>query len=1010
MTSDTDSEATLRELIDCFRNRLNRLIQVEPVLDHISFIEREQKDLILNKAKTENNQRAANLLIDIVIKDSLPPGRCREFVDALKAGGCTHAAQYVDPDDLPSPSLEANNDYVVRLVDLLAPSLVKMKTNDVCLCCYAKGILTDEDRDTIVAERGNHGPIGGARLLLRRVVVKPPGWFSTFLEVLKETEHFDLIQELTGGPTTDGDEAVEAQDVVPEKITQLATTLEGMDLYRADSEKTEDKKVAEEAPEPDATKTEEHGNSEDAAEPVAEKTEKNDSPSESPEPGCTDEGAAAEELQDRDIVLRDYQMEVARPALEGENIIICLPTGSGKTRAAVYITKHHLDSRVRERQAGKVVVLVNKVPLVEQHYSKEFGKFLKPYYNVERVSGNSQLKISFAEVVKKNDIIICTAQILENSFQNAKSEDDEGVRLSAATGGSVKSSAYFSLMVIDECHHTQKGEAYNHVMIRYLKQKFRNQQLKKEQKEPVPVPQILGLTASPGVDGARKSQKAEEHILKICANLDARKIMPLAGQVRDMKGPYKSIAIAAERKEDPFGDVIKGIMNEIHEHATLFPTCDLGTQNYEQWTVQTEQKAAKEENQKVRVCAEHLRQYNEALYQNNTIRMTDAFSFLCKFHDEELKKKMAPEETEAIDRTETEVFLFNLFKVKKKELQIWASKPEFENKVLSTLRTTILQQFTSRTKARGIIFTKTRRSAIALQQWIQENRKFEEVGVKASHLIGGGDQSVVKPMTSKEQKDVLTKFHTGEINLLIATTVAEEGLDIKECNFVIRYGLVTNEIAMIQARGRGRAEDSSYILVAEEGTGVAEREGVNEFREKMMARAIKKVQSLDKKVYEDKIKELQMQAIVENRVRKKKMKQKVIKTEDPSRVKFSCRNCFKHVCTGENIEKIDEHYVNVTDEFKELFIVRENTVLQERQLDYDTNGTIACKGCGHTWGSMMVYRGIDCPSPHIKNFLVTYKDKQKTFDKWNELSIRFPKFDYCKHADLLADNSEDDSD
>ncbi len=71
--------------------------------------------------------------------------------------------------------------------------------------------------------------------------------------------------------------------------------------------------------------------------------------------------AAARSPEKDDIVLRDYQTEVAKPALEGKNIIICLPTGSGKTRVAVYITKKHLDRRREEGQSGKVVVLVNKV-------------------------------------------------------------------------------------------------------------------------------------------------------------------------------------------------------------------------------------------------------------------------------------------------------------------------------------------------------------------------------------------------------------------------------------------------------------------------------------------------------------------------------------------------------------------------------------------------------------------------------------------------------------------------
>uniref|UniRef100_A0A8C8JCB3 RNA helicase n=1 Tax=Oncorhynchus tshawytscha TaxID=74940 RepID=A0A8C8JCB3_ONCTS len=917
MAADKDNTANISLIVD-FRPRLRKLIEIEFVLDHLNFLDNDNKDLIRTKARKESNLKAVDLLIDTIIRiRPLPKGWFREFVDALSAGGCKHAATYVE-DSPPCPALEAENDNCVRLIELLSPSLLGMKTTDVCWDCFSKGILTMEDREIILAECQNRGNMGGARELLRRIVRFPPGWFSTFLKALQVTEHKDLYKELTG--ESPGDNLI----------------------------------------------------------------------------GCI--APAAESPPKAVIVLRDYQMDVARPALEGKNIIICLPTGSGKTRVAVYITKEHLDSRRKEGRPGKVVVLVNKVPLVEQHYSTEFWKFLKNKYKVERVSGDSQLKISFTDIVQKNDIVICTAQLLENYLERAHSGDDDGIKLSD-----------LSLIVIDECHHTQKGGVYNHIMIRYLKQKHKNAKLKKEQKDTVAIPQILGLTASPGVGGAKKIDKAEEHILRICANLDAYKIM--TGNLgENKKEPHKRIATAEERKEDPFGDVLKGVMNAIHIHAELNPTCDLGTQNYEQWVVQKEQNAAKEENQKVRVCAEHLRQYNEALYLGKTIRMWDAFSFLDKYFDEELKKKVAPEDEEAIIKTDTERFLFTLFKGNSKvKLQELAKLPQYENNSLAKLRTKILHEFTSREKARGIIFTKTRRSAIALAQWVQENSKFEEVGVKACHVIGGGGQSVVKPMTAAEQRDVLNKFQNAEINLLIATTVAEEGLDIAACNFVIRYELVTNEIAMIQARGRGRAEDSSYTLVAGEGSGVAERESVNEYREKMMSKAIDKVKKLDQEEYEKRIKEFQIQAIMEERVRTTKKKQKGMKKESPSKVKFSCRSCNKPVCSGEDVEIIENmHRVNVTPQFKELFIQRENTSLVKRLLDYETNGFIACKDCGQRWGSMMLYRGIECPCLHVKNFLVTYDEKRKNVNKWSELGIQLPAFDYAEHARSVAESSEDE--
>ena len=57
-------------------------------------------------------------------------------------------------------------------------------------------------------------------------------------------------------------------------------------------------------------------------------------------------------------------------------------------------------------------------------------------------------------------------------------------------------------------------------------------------------------------------------------------------------------------------------------------------------------------------------------------------------------------------------------------------------------------------------------------------------------------------MTKSGQKDALEYFKDGLHRLLIATSVAEEGLDISKCNLVIRYEHVTNEIVRLQSRGK----------------------------------------------------------------------------------------------------------------------------------------------------------------------------------------------------------------
>uniref|UniRef100_A0A2K6KHH5 RNA helicase n=1 Tax=Rhinopithecus bieti TaxID=61621 RepID=A0A2K6KHH5_RHIBE len=978
MSNGYSTDENFRYLISCFRTRVKMYIQVEPVLDYLTFLPAEVKEQIQRTVATSGNMQAVELLLSTLEKGVWHLGWTREFVEALRRAGSPLAARYMNPEltDLPSPSFENTHDECLQLLNLLQPTLVdKLLVRDVLDKCMEEELLTIEDRNRIAAAE-NNGNESGVRELLKRIVQKE-NWFSAFLDVLRQTGNNELVQELTGTDCSESNAEIEnlSQDDGPQVEEQLLSTtvqpnLEkevwGMENNSSESSFADSSAVSES----DTSLAE--GSVSCLDESLGHNSNMG-SDSGTMGSDSDEENVAARASPEPELQLRPYQMEVAQPALEGKNIIICLPTGSGKTRVAVYIAKDHLDKKKKASEPGKVIVLVNKVLLVEQLFRKEFKPFLKKWYRVIGLSGDTQLKISFPEVVKSCDIIISTAQILENSLLNLENGEDAGVQLSD-----------FSLIIIDECHHTNKEAVYNNIMRRYLMQKLKNNRLKKENKPVIPLPQILGLTASPGVGGATKQAKAEEHILKLCANLDAFTIKTVKENLDQLKNqiqePCKKFAIADDTREDPFKEKLLEIMTRIQTYCQMSPMSDFGTQPYEQWAIQMEKKAAKEGNRKDRVCAEHLRKYNEALQINDTIRMIDAYNHLETFYNEEKDKKFAVIEDDSdeggddeycdgdededdlrkpLKLDETDRFLMTLFFENNKMLKKLAENPEYENEKLTKLRNTIMEQYTrTEESARGIIFTKTRQSAYALSQWITENEKFAEVGVKAHHLIGAGHSSEFKPMTQNEQKEVISKFRTGEINLLIATTVAEEGLDIKECNIVIRYGLVTSEIAMVQARGRARADESTYVLVAHSGSGVIERETVNDFREKMMYKAIHCVQNMKPEEYAHKILELQMQSIMEKKMKTKRSIAKHYKN-NPSLITFLCKNCSVLACSGEDIHVIEKmHHVNMTPEFKELYIVRENKALQKKCADYQTNGEIICK-CGQAWGTMMVHKGLD---------------------------------------------------
>ncbi|NXY13719.1 DHX58 helicase, partial [Atrichornis clamosus] len=665
--------------------------------------------------------------------------------------------------------------------------------------------------------------------------------------------------------------------------------------------------------------------------------------------------------------LRGYQREAAAPALRGRNSIVWLPTGAGKTRVAVHVCRRHLESR----RGGKVAVLVNKVHLVDQHTKKEFHA-LQDIFKVTSISGDTSHKAFFACLVKKSDVVICTAQILQNAL--VSTEEDTHVELTAD----------FSLLVIDECHHTHKDAVYNKIMLRYLQHKLSGEQN---------LPQVLGLTASPGTGGATSFEGAVEHILQICANLDTEKITSAQEEVQHLEShipqPKKQYDLCQERVQDPFGERLRKVMVQIQQHMEKpdLPR-DFGTQIYEQRIMELEKRAAETFCRKTRVCALHLRKYNDALLINDAVRMVDAFQCLQQFYSAKRDEK-----------DPTEQFLTTTFEENRASLQALAGDQRYENPRLGKLEGILREHFQPLSTSRGIVFTKTRQSAHSLLSWLQGTATLRGQHIRAAVLTGAGYSNQTRHMTQNEQQDVIKQFREGAFNLLFSTSVAEEGLDIPECNIVVRYGLMTNEIAMMQARGRARAKNSVYSVLAKANSREVSRELLNEDLVELMKRAIQAVQAMPEQEYCQKIQELQ-QVAVASWLMKEATISKRRQLHDPDTVYLYCVNCSTAVCRGSDIRTVEGmHHVNIKPSFRSHYRVSSGKIQFQRTFkDWEPGCRIACSECSQDWGMEMLYQQVKLPILCIKNFVVKTPAEKRRYKKWSAVTFPIKEFDYLEYC------------
>jgi len=119
---------------------------------------------------------------------------------------------------------------------------------------------------------------------------------------------------------------------------------------------------------------------------------------------------------------------------------------------------------------------------------------------------------------------------------------------------------------------------------------------------------------------------------------------------------------------------------------------------------------------------------------------------------------------------------------------------------------------------RIVIFVEKRTTARHIVDFINSSTSLNSF-FKSGFFVGHGlkskleERDLMVKQNVNEQREIEKKFREGKINILVATSVAEEGLDIGACNLVIRYDQCTHVTSFIQSRGRARKQNSKFIVL-----------------------------------------------------------------------------------------------------------------------------------------------------------------------------------------------------
>ncbi|XP_028968733.1 endoribonuclease Dicer [Galendromus occidentalis] len=463
---------------------------------------------------------------------------------------------------------------------------------------------------------------------------------------------------------------------------------------------------------------------------------------------------------------RSYQIELFEFAKK-HNTIVCLGTGTGKTFISVLLVKHFehevagpwIEGSYGEPIGKRTVFLAPSVPLVEQqsavlaqHMTVKVASYVGSM-DTDRWSSEN-----WNREFNENGVLVMTPEVCRIAIDHGFLPMEN-----------------INLLVLDECHRATGDDPYVKIMENYANLGDKSRR-----------PRILGLTAS-----------------VVNAKVQGFEVQK---KIRDLEACLDSVAKTSSLSAQNFGTKPTEIIVTHHPHDAE-----------KQLPIDAAKMALLED------CADYteFRRNMKALASTYHTCGPYCAKVLVEFRERELQKALQLPDCAQGFKDHAHI-KFEIFKELYEFLGDCPSLHDVPPRMTRLLE--VIRRF-EKTNLSAVVFVKERLVAYVLYNWMRqlsvEDSSF--AFIRCSFIVGQAQINYAREidpeslkMNSKAQNKVMKNFRNGEYNLMFATSVIEEGMDVPACNLIIRFDPPMDVRSYTQSKGRARAKPSLYVVLSSE--------------------------------------------------------------------------------------------------------------------------------------------------------------------------------------------------